>query len=768
MRFLKFYRSKKYLQRIIVSICSLVLLLMSIFSYIVFHYAQNIIIGIQNDANTKVLSQIQYNIDYMNEVVRNIAVSLYFDNDVIPLITASLPDQVDLLTRRNKIDKFADYTPFIDSIIVYNGQMDKFIWGGNAELQSPADIRFARLKELLDGTNEVPKMRLFSLKEDVFSLATYDSSTYRKGESVLFINVNTQWLFDNIQIINRLAGQMNESIFIVDESGQIITPHEDSALTGPVLQPVIDGIPAGAGESGFYRFGSGSNEKIISYMNMEKNGWQIISVTPLEMLTGKVERLRTLSIVVTLGFLFVSGLFALWISHRLYKPVGNLLNDVLPLPAAEMEPAQKGDELAYISRIYRRALAQASKAQKDQISTQNIARQFYLRKLINDSQTISDIQFQAYIQENKLNIGLTGRYLPCIIRIDKSGVTTELREKKLIYFAISNIAQEIVSQRYRCETVEMKQDHLVMLISTEGPGSEVYRELTSELQQVQEVVLRMYHVTFSVAFSDEAENPEKLSQYYNEALHYLQYKTIFGPGAVITPSMISTNLDNHEANIPAELEKKLIESIKLNQSDSFMKTLDRTFRHIASMHFDYIDYMILHVLLLIKVAIKEINHNRIHPITLDLSQTNGKIMASETMEESKQIFLEIYEEISDKLTHQEADGRNEVLMEAIKEIIETKYTDVNLGLQDIANTMRMSPTYIGKLFKKWQGQSVSEYINEIRLRYAVQYLEENKYNINDIIDKVGFGNRSIFFRLFKNKFGTTPKEYRISKSLMDP
>src|SRR5690606_3443634 len=125
----------------------------------VYIYAQDIILGIQKDANTKVLSQIKYNVDYMNDVVRTIAISLYYDNDIIPLMTASRPDQVDLLTRRMKIDKFADYTPFIDSVIVYNGQMDKFIWGGSPELQNPQDVRYAQIRRLLDGERKMAKMQ---------------------------------------------------------------------------------------------------------------------------------------------------------------------------------------------------------------------------------------------------------------------------------------------------------------------------------------------------------------------------------------------------------------------------------------------------------------------------------------------------------------------------------------------------------------------------------------------------------------------------------
>lgn len=770
MGILRFYRSKKYLQRIILTVSTLILLLVSGFAYTVYFYAQNIIVGIQKDANNKVLSQINYGIDYMNEVVRGIAVSLYFDNDVIPLMTASYPDQTDILTRRNKIDKFADYTPFIDSIIVYNGQMDQFIWGGNAELQNPNDDRFIQIRELMNGEAPFEKMKLFSLKPDVFSIANFDSASYEQGESVLFINVQTQWLFDNIRIINQLAGQMNENIVIIDDEGQFITPLDAAANPQADLADIIAQVPDQAASSGFVEYGSGNGKKMISYMTIKDNGWKVISIVPLESLMGKVERLKTISLSVTAVFLFVSILFALWISHRIYKPVSKLVNVVKPADASGWNPANKGDELAYLSDVYRRALEQASKAQKDQVSTHYIARQFYLRQLMNESQTMSTAQVQELITENDFNIAWDSDYLICILKMDNSGLMNE-QHRKLVNFAISNIAQEIVSAKYLCETVEMKQDHLAMLISITDKAEAAGPAVAGHIRQVQDVVLKLYHVTFSAAVSDGFGSLAVLTRSYTETLQSLLYKFALGPGAVILPEMIRANqgqLGEHSSSFPVEWEKKLIEAIKLNQPDLFSRTLDRMFTQIAGMHYDYMGYMILHILLLMKIALRELNDNRIQPLSVDLSEANGKIAAAESLEESKRVFQDIFEEIADKQKNQDSNQRNAVLMEAIKEMIETKYTDVNLNLQEIAEAMRMSPTYIGKMFKKWHGQSVAEYINEIRLRNAVQYLEENKYNINDIIEKVGFGNRSIFFRLFKNKFGTTPKEYRISKSVMEP
>lgn len=764
MKLFHFYKSKKYLQRIVISISTFIFLLVTLFSYIVYINAQDIILGIQKDANTKVLSQIKYNVDYMNDVVRTIAISLYYDNDIIPLMTASRPNQVDLLTRRMKIDKFADYTPFIDSVIVYNGQMDKFIWGGSPELQNPQDVRYTQIRRLLDGERKMAKMQFFALKPDVFSIVNYDGASYEKGTSALFVNIETQWLFDTIQSINASAGQLNEGIVILDETGRMLDP-AGKGIPDARWQDMIAKLPESDGAGAYYEYGSGKDKKLVSYMTIENNGWKIVSVVPLHTLTDKVEQLKTWSLLVTLAFLLVSVIAAIGVSHGLYRPVGKLFKTVKP-PEDDVEPMKKGDELTYISTVYTQALEQVRMAQNQQISMRAIAGQYYLRKLITESQTIPEYQFEAYVKEHHLNIGLQGPFLLCILKLDNAGNQT-IREKNLLHFALANIVQEFVSTLCRCEIAEMRQDHLIMLISLDEAEEDTHRILSLQFEQAQEAFERLYRVTFSLAISERIDSLRLLSQTYNELQQTLRYRFIFGHGAVILPDMIRDNNENRRSAISVEWEKKLVESIKVNNRDAFLKALDRIFQEIAGMHQDYMEYMMAHVLILIKNALKEMNQNRIHPMNVDISEANGKLLAAETLEECKKVLISVFEELADGLKQQDAGGRNEVLVEAVREMIEMKFTDVNLSLQEIAEAMRMSPAYIGKLFKKGYGMSVAEYMNDVRLRYSVQYLEENKYTINEIIEKVGFGNRSIFFRLFKHKYGTTPKEYRISKSITD-
>jgi AraC-like DNA-binding protein len=82
-------------------------------------------------------------------------------------------------------------------------------------------------------------------------------------------------------------------------------------------------------------------------------------------------------------------------------------------------------------------------------------------------------------------------------------------------------------------------------------------------------------------------------------------------------------------------------------------------------------------------------------------------------------------------------------------------------LLEIAN---MSSTSFSVNFKRSFKLSFSEFILDLRLKYARKLLAKNELSIFQIADDSGFDNLSNFNRLFKKNIGITPKEYR-SKNL---
>ena len=75
-----------------------------------------------------------------------------------------------------------------------------------------------------------------------------------------------------------------------------------------------------------------------------------------------------------------------------------------------------------------------------------------------------------------------------------------------------------------------------------------------------------------------------------------------------------------------------------------------------------------------------------------------------------------------------------------------------------AELCNMSEVNFRRLFKEYTGMSPIEYRNNIRLINAKNKLQSGEYNVSETAELCGFSNLSFFIRLYKKKYGCTPKK----------
>lgn len=95
----------------------------------------------------------------------------------------------------------------------------------------------------------------------------------------------------------------------------------------------------------------------------------------------------------------------------------------------------------------------------------------------------------------------------------------------------------------------------------------------------------------------------------------------------------------------------------------------------------------------------------------------------------------------------------------VKEYIEMHYEE-KLSLESVADQVFLSPAYLSRLFKQETGQNFKEYLLEVRLEAAKRMLCEECFNISEVAELTGLGNSKYFSRVFREKTGRTPSEYR--------
>ena len=84
----------------------------------------------------------------------------------------------------------------------------------------------------------------------------------------------------------------------------------------------------------------------------------------------------------------------------------------------------------------------------------------------------------------------------------------------------------------------------------------------------------------------------------------------------------------------------------------------------------------------------------------------------------------------------------------------------HLTLQGIAKTFNMSPSYLSRVFKEATGFTLTEYINNVRIKEAQILLMTTDDKVIDISHRVGYTNTSHFGRVFKEMTSYSPLKFR--------
>ena len=95
------------------------------------------------------------------------------------------------------------------------------------------------------------------------------------------------------------------------------------------------------------------------------------------------------------------------------------------------------------------------------------------------------------------------------------------------------------------------------------------------------------------------------------------------------------------------------------------------------------------------------------------------------------------------------------LQPALTEMIEC-YNE-NKKVSYYAELCDMSEANFRRLFREYMGISPIDYRNDIRLIHAKNKLQSGEYNVSEAAYESGFSNLSFFIRLYKKKYGYTPK-----------
>lgn len=103
-----------------------------------------------------------------------------------------------------------------------------------------------------------------------------------------------------------------------------------------------------------------------------------------------------------------------------------------------------------------------------------------------------------------------------------------------------------------------------------------------------------------------------------------------------------------------------------------------------------------------------------------------------------------------------------IMRQNIRRVIEFMHTAYNqeLTLKELAEVANLSPFHFIRVFKQETGLTPFDYLTEIKLSKSLDLVQKAENSITEICYSSGFVNVSHFCRLFKKRYGCSPKTLR--------
>ena len=83
-----------------------------------------------------------------------------------------------------------------------------------------------------------------------------------------------------------------------------------------------------------------------------------------------------------------------------------------------------------------------------------------------------------------------------------------------------------------------------------------------------------------------------------------------------------------------------------------------------------------------------------------------------------------------------------------------------ITLEDIADHVFLSKTYLSRIFKEEMKVTLSKYINKIRIDKSKLLLLDSSLSLADVANLTGFDDQSYYSKTFRNITGMSPGRYR--------
>ena len=327
----------------------------------------------------------------------------------------------------------------------------------------------------------------------------------------------------------------------------------------------------------------------------------------------------------------------------------------------------------------------------------------------------------------------------------------DLSEKKKILEILDTITRDNLTITQKDS---MQAQQVLFLYNTSLDNSSLKLLLTETFRELKD----KSGISLTMGVGTPGDEIDSVNTSLAESITAMEYKFVIGKNNIIFYSDLMESKDFERPLTASELDS-ISFSIYSGEIEEITRTISKiidthNIRNLSLLNAKSLTYQIANRVLR---TIDEILNKRGLPISLSADMQQHLFLGSvdEMVESISNVLKDLEPVLNSGKEH-----KSSKTVEMALEIVDISFTDAQLSVQDIADRLNVSLSYLSRVFKKQKGITILSCITDKRIEMAKNMLWETDLSIKEIMEEIGYLDLSSFTRKFKSMTGVTPGNFR--------
>lgn len=639
-----------------------------------------------------------------------------------------------------RVKKMFNINPYLVSVCLYNEAADYALYCGNDSI--PLTELWQQMVE------ENGKLTALEKRCDngesilVFGYPVYiDSFDHPRGAVFLAL--------DGSLASTHIFGETNCRQVVLDGRGRLLLSGEQNP---PFLQSA-DPLQTGSiafpneilsDEDFFNDILTIENRKYLCSALCQKDITFLI-YEPEEAVMKPLVRRRNTFLLICLVVMAASACLQFWMVKRLYRPIASIKETFAGSPFADK--SVKG-EFELIRQVYSKALSQIRALEEKNASYLPRLKAEILRSLLTGS--IDCAQAEERLLEHGWDIPFSGMFLTSI-RLDRAPEND--LQRSMVQTQIRQLLLDELSPLFYVEAVPGYYDDVAGMINTKKEKNATFEHLIRGLASVRDKLLAEYDILLTIGLDGVVHSLQDCRIVYEKVLQLQKNRFALGENQVIYPARVMELLPK-PLTWPEPLMKEVLAAFRKGDQKLFSQKASDFIDTISQ--YEYASASLMFARLSLEIAAGWPPGSGESLPAMDIK------MNPATRQEAEAILQKAFTLFQEKKADAEQmkGSRHYKKMLEGQRFIMDHYSDCNLSVDMIAEQLGYSSNYFARVFKSTTGFYVNDYIRQVRIMKAQEFLAATQMTINDISKATGFTTPNYFYSIFKKETGMTPASFR--------